>query len=125
MPKLPGVDHLNAVRAFEKAGFRIVRQGKHIVMSEGCASSPSTNDLQKVTKSPLPSLSLCWSPARIGSSPFDYLHPPFSKPWPPSMGDSVWERVPNTSLNLTVGGQRPACLSRSLSRALADNRRKH
>ncbi len=35
MPKLPGVNHLEAVRAFEKAGFRIVRQGKHIVMSDG------------------------------------------------------------------------------------------
>ena len=35
MPKLPGVNHLNAVRAFEKAGFRIARQGKHIVMSDG------------------------------------------------------------------------------------------
>lgn len=35
MPKLPGVNHLDAVRAFEKSGFRIVRQGKHIVMSDG------------------------------------------------------------------------------------------
>lgn len=35
MPRLPGVNHLDAVRAFEKAGFRIVRQGKHIVMSDG------------------------------------------------------------------------------------------
>ena len=35
MPKLPGVNHLNAVRAFEKAGFRILRQGKHVVMSDG------------------------------------------------------------------------------------------
>ena len=35
MPKIPGVNHLNAVRALEKAGFRIVRQGKHIVMSDG------------------------------------------------------------------------------------------
>jgi predicted RNA binding protein YcfA (HicA-like mRNA interferase family) len=34
MPKIPGVNHLNAVRALEKAGFDIVRQGKkHIVMS--------------------------------------------------------------------------------------------
>ena len=33
MPRIPGVNHLNAVRALEKAGFRIVRQGKHIVMS--------------------------------------------------------------------------------------------
>ena len=35
MPKIPGVNHLAAVRALEKAGFRIVRQGKHIVMSDG------------------------------------------------------------------------------------------
>ncbi len=35
MPKLPGINHLDAVRALEKAGFRIVRQGKHIVMSDG------------------------------------------------------------------------------------------
>lgn len=35
MPKLPGVNHLDAVRAMEKAGFGIVRQGKHIVMSNG------------------------------------------------------------------------------------------
>lgn len=35
MPKIPGISHLDAVRALEKAGFRIVRQGKHIVMSNG------------------------------------------------------------------------------------------
>jgi predicted RNA binding protein YcfA (HicA-like mRNA interferase family) len=35
MPKLPGVNHQHAVRAPEKVGFRIVRQGKHIVMSDG------------------------------------------------------------------------------------------
>lgn len=35
MPKIPGVNHLEAVRALEKAGFRIVRQGKHVVMSDG------------------------------------------------------------------------------------------
>ena len=36
MPKLPGVNHLQAVRVPEKAGFEIVRQGKkHIVMSDG------------------------------------------------------------------------------------------
>lgn len=38
MPKIPGVNHLDAVRALEKAGFRIVRQGKHIVMSDGSAT---------------------------------------------------------------------------------------
>lgn len=35
MPKLPGVNHLDTVRALEKAGFRIARQGKHIVLTEG------------------------------------------------------------------------------------------
>lgn len=35
MPKVPGVNHLDAVRAFEKAGFGVVRQGKHIVMTDG------------------------------------------------------------------------------------------
>ncbi len=35
MPKIPGVNHLRAVRALEKADFRVVRQGKHIVMSNG------------------------------------------------------------------------------------------
>jgi predicted RNA binding protein YcfA (HicA-like mRNA interferase family) len=35
VPKLSGVNHLDAVRAFEKAGFRIVRHGKHVVMSDG------------------------------------------------------------------------------------------
>jgi predicted RNA binding protein YcfA (HicA-like mRNA interferase family) len=29
------VNHLDAVRALERAGFQIVRQGKHIVMSDG------------------------------------------------------------------------------------------
>ncbi len=33
MPKLPGVNHLDAVRALEKGGFRIARQGKHTVMT--------------------------------------------------------------------------------------------
>jgi predicted RNA binding protein YcfA (HicA-like mRNA interferase family) len=35
MPKLPGVNHLDAVRALEKAGFQVRRQGKHIVMTDG------------------------------------------------------------------------------------------
>ena len=35
MPKIPGVNHLQAVRALEKAGFRIARQGKHVVMTDG------------------------------------------------------------------------------------------
>ena len=35
MPSLPGVPHLRAIRALEKAGFKVVRQAKHVVMSDG------------------------------------------------------------------------------------------
>jgi len=35
MAKLPGVNHKQAVKAFEKAGFWIARQGKHITMTNG------------------------------------------------------------------------------------------
>jgi hypothetical protein len=35
VPKLAGINHLNAVRALEKVSFRIARQGKHIVMTDG------------------------------------------------------------------------------------------
>lgn len=35
MPKIPGVHHQKAIRALEKAGFRIARQGKHVVMTDG------------------------------------------------------------------------------------------
>ncbi len=35
MSKIPGVNHLDAVRALQKAGFAIARQGKHIVLSNG------------------------------------------------------------------------------------------
>ena len=35
MPKIPGINHLDAVRALKKAGFRVLRQGSHIVLSDG------------------------------------------------------------------------------------------
>ena len=35
MPKIPGIAAEQAVLAFEKIGYRVVRQGKHIVMSDG------------------------------------------------------------------------------------------
>jgi len=35
MPKLPGVNNQQAIKAFEKAGFWIARQGKHITMTNG------------------------------------------------------------------------------------------
>jgi len=35
MAGIPGVNHRDAVRALGKAGFQVIRQGKHIVMSDG------------------------------------------------------------------------------------------
>ena len=34
MPRIPGVNHQDAVRALQKAGFRVARQGKHIIMTD-------------------------------------------------------------------------------------------
>jgi hypothetical protein len=34
MPKLPGVNHLDAMRALQKAVFRVLRQGRHIIMTD-------------------------------------------------------------------------------------------
>jgi predicted RNA binding protein YcfA (HicA-like mRNA interferase family) len=51
MPKIPGVNHLQAVRALEKAGFSIVRQSKHIVMSDGTRllTIPRHNPVNAIT----------------------------------------------------------------------------
>jgi len=49
--KIAGVPHLRAVRALEKAGFRILRQGKHIVMSDGrrILTIPRGNPINAIT----------------------------------------------------------------------------
>ncbi len=51
MPKLSGINHLQAVRAFEKAGFWIARQGKHITMTDGehIISIPRVNPINAYT----------------------------------------------------------------------------
>lgn len=35
MPRIPGVHHKQAIKALEKIGFTVVREGKHTVMSDG------------------------------------------------------------------------------------------
>ena len=35
MPKLPGINDQRAVKALKKTGFRVLRQGKHIIMTDG------------------------------------------------------------------------------------------
>jgi predicted RNA binding protein YcfA (HicA-like mRNA interferase family) len=51
VPSLPGVNHLDAVRALEKAGFWIARQGKHIVMTDGSriVTIPRHNPVNAIT----------------------------------------------------------------------------
>jgi predicted RNA binding protein YcfA (HicA-like mRNA interferase family) len=51
VPKLPGVNHLHAVRAVEKAKFYIARQGKHIVMTDGLRvlTIPRHNPINAIT----------------------------------------------------------------------------
>jgi predicted RNA binding protein YcfA (HicA-like mRNA interferase family) len=51
VPKIPGIPHLKAVRALQKIGFEIVRQGRHIVMSNGISTVtiPRANPINAYT----------------------------------------------------------------------------
>lgn len=35
MPKLPGISYQEALRVFGKIGFRVIREGKHTILSNG------------------------------------------------------------------------------------------
>ncbi|MDJ0681245.1 MAG: hypothetical protein QNJ18_15415 [Xenococcaceae cyanobacterium MO_167.B52] len=35
MPRLSGINHKRAIKAFEKVNFKVIKQGKHIPMSDG------------------------------------------------------------------------------------------
>jgi len=51
MPRFPGVNHLDAVRALQKVGFWIKRQGKHLVMTDGAriVTVPRHNPIHLIT----------------------------------------------------------------------------
>ncbi|MGH8476964.1 MAG: type II toxin-antitoxin system HicA family toxin [Methylococcales bacterium] len=51
MPKLAGINHLDAVRVLGKLGFRIARQGKHIIMTDGnrVITIPRHNPVNAIT----------------------------------------------------------------------------
>ncbi len=53
MPKISGINHLKAVAAFEKAGFWISRQSKHIIMTDGehILTIPRANPINAFTMS--------------------------------------------------------------------------
>lgn len=51
MPSIPGINHRDAVRALRKAGFRVIREGKHVVMSDGARvlTIPRHNPVNAIT----------------------------------------------------------------------------
>jgi len=51
MPRIPGIGSEQAVRAFEKVGYRVIRQGKHIIMSNGMTrlALPRANPINAFT----------------------------------------------------------------------------
>jgi predicted RNA binding protein YcfA (HicA-like mRNA interferase family) len=51
VPRLPGVNHLDAIRALEKAGFWVERQSKHVVMTDGSRTLtiPRHNPINAIT----------------------------------------------------------------------------
>ena len=51
MGKLPGVNHLHAVRAFQRAGFEVIRQSGHIIRSDGQKTIviPHNNPVDSIT----------------------------------------------------------------------------
>ena len=40
MPRIPGINHLDAIRTLEKAGWRVIRQGKHTIMGKDMHAIP-------------------------------------------------------------------------------------
>jgi predicted RNA binding protein YcfA (HicA-like mRNA interferase family) len=51
VPKIPGINYLDAVRALAKNGFRVIRLGRHIVMRNGerLVTIPRHNPVKAVT----------------------------------------------------------------------------
>ncbi len=51
MPRFPGVNHLQAIRVLEKAGFWIERQTGHVVMTNGTRTItiPRHNPVNAIT----------------------------------------------------------------------------
>jgi len=51
MGDIPQVSHVRVVRALERAGYRILRQGKHITMTDGktVLTIPRNNPIKTTT----------------------------------------------------------------------------
>ena len=51
MGKLPGISHQQAIKALQRAGFEIIRQSGHIILSDGIATVvvPRANPINAYT----------------------------------------------------------------------------
>jgi len=51
VPKIPGIPHRKAVKALQKGGFWVAREGKHIVMTNGnrIVTIPRHNPVHSIT----------------------------------------------------------------------------
>ena len=51
MPKLPGINHQRAVKALKKVGFWVIREGKHVTMTNGerIVTIPRANPINAFT----------------------------------------------------------------------------
>jgi len=51
MPKIPGISQREAVRVFQKLGYRVVRESGHIIMSNGSQRLviPRSNSINSIT----------------------------------------------------------------------------
>ncbi|GAA5484339.1 hypothetical protein Hsar01_03583 [Haloferula sargassicola] len=51
MPRLPGIGQRDAVRVFQKIGYRVVRESGHLVMSNGVVrlETPGHNPINAIT----------------------------------------------------------------------------
>lgn len=51
MPRLPGVNHQDAIRALQKAGFAVARQGRHVILTDGTRvlTVPRSNPVNAIT----------------------------------------------------------------------------
>lgn len=50
-PRVPGINYRDAIRGLEKVGLRVVREGKHTIMSDGSriVSDPRHNPIDAYT----------------------------------------------------------------------------
>ncbi|MFP4282130.1 MAG: type II toxin-antitoxin system HicA family toxin [Opitutales bacterium] len=51
MPKLPGISQQDAIRVFQKLGYRVVRESGHVILSNGKTrlSIPRSKSINAIT----------------------------------------------------------------------------